>query len=179
MRHAVPVRREIGFRTIFNVLGPLCNPARATRYAVGVADPALAPKMIEVLRNTGADTAFVFHGEDGLDELTTTGPSVIYRLIDGEITHAEFTPEDFGIARVSREDLLGGDVDENRAITLGVLGGEPGPKRDIALINAAPAIVAAGLADGFTEAMALAIQTVDSGDALAVLERAVAFPNGV
>ncbi len=175
MRHAGPVRREIGIRTVFNVLGPLCNPARARRYAVGVADHALAGKMIEVLRNTGAEVAFVFHGEDGLDELTTTGPSFIYRLIDDEITHAEFTPEDFGIGRSRREDLLGGDVQENLAITRGVLHGDAGPKRDIALVNAAPAIVAAGLADGFTEGMELAIQALDSGDALAVLERAVAF----
>jgi anthranilate phosphoribosyltransferase len=175
MRHAAPVRRQLGFRTIFNVLGPLCNPARATRYAVGVADPALAHKMIEVLRNTGAETAYVFYGEDGLDELTTTCPSYIYRLVDGEITHAEFTPEDFGVSRATREDLLGGDAATNRAITLEVLGGERGPRRDIALVNAAPAIVAAGLADGFTEAMGLAIQALDSGDALAVLERAIAF----
>ncbi len=178
MRHAAPVRRSLGFRTVFNVLGPLCNPARATRYAVGVADPELAPRMIEVLRNTGADMAFVFHGEDGLDELTTTCPSYIYRLLDGEITHAEFTPEDFGVARAAPEDLLGGDVETNRDITLGILRGEPGPKRDIALVNAAPAIAAAGLADGFTEAMQLAIQALDSGEALAVLDRAVAFSHG-
>ncbi len=179
MRHAGPIRREIGIRTVFNVLGPLCNPARARSYAVGVADPNLAGKMIEVLRNTGAEMAFVFYGEDGLDELTTTGPSFIYRLIDGEITHAEFTPEDFGIRRAKLDDLLGGDVAENKAITLDVLAGVPGPKRDIALINAAPAIVAAGLADGFTEAMELAIQSLDSGDAMAVLERAVAFSREV
>ena len=107
--------------------------------------------------------------------LTTTGPSSIYRLIDGEITHAEFTPEDFGIARATHDQLLGGDAAENRAITMSILNGERGPKRDIALVNAAPAIVAAGLADGFTEGMELAIQALDSGDALAVLERAAAF----
>lgn len=175
MRHAAPVRRQLGFRTVFNVLGPLCNPARATRYAVGVADPALAHKMIEVLRNTGAETAYVFYGEDGLDELTTTCPSYIYRLVDGEITHAEFTPEDFGVGRAKHEDLLGGDAATNRAITLDVLNGVRGPQRDISLVNAAPAIVAAGLADGFTEAMGLAIQALDSGDARAVLDRAVAY----
>lgn len=175
MRHAASVRRQLGFRTVFNVLGPLCNPARATRYAVGVADPAMARKMIEVLRNTGAETAYVFYGEDGLDELTTTCPSYIYRLVDGEITHAEFTPEDFGVSRATHQDLLGGDAATNRTITLEVLNGQRGPRRDIALVNAAPAIVAAGLADGFTEAMGLAIQALDSGDALAVLERAISF----
>jgi anthranilate phosphoribosyltransferase len=175
MRHAGPVRRELGIRTVFNILGPLSNPARATRYAIGVADPVLAEKMILVLRNTGAQTAFVVHGEDGLDELTTTGPSLIYRLLDDEITSAEFTPEDFGIRRAKPEDLLGGDVEENVAITLDVLDGASGPKRDISLINAAPAIVASGLADGFTEAMELAVQSLDSGQAMAVLERVRGF----
>ncbi len=175
MRHAAPVRRELGVRTIFNVLGPLCNPARARRYAMGVAHPDLAGRMIEVLRNTGAEMAFVFYGEDGLDELTTTCPSYIYRLIEGEITHAEFTPEDFGVGRSVLADLKGGDATENKAITLGILEGMPGPRRDIALVNAAPAIAAAGIADGFTEAMQLAIQALDSGEALAVLERAVDF----
>lgn len=179
MRHASEVRRDLGFRTIFNVLGPLCNPARATRYAVGVADPGLALKMVEVLRNTGAETAFVFHGEDGLDELTTTSPSSIYRLLGGEITLAEFTPEDFGVRRATPEELLGGEPAENRDITLRILNDEPGPKRDIALVNAAPAIVASGLADGFTEAMGLAIQSLETGNALAVLEAVVGFTQSV
>lgn len=175
IRHAVPVRRQLGIRTIFNVLGPLCNPARARHYALGVADPAMARRMIETLRNTGATTAFVFHGEDGLDELTTTGPSIIYRLIDGEITHAEFTPEDFGVGRTTLAELKGGDVETNVAITLDILDGAPGPHRDIALVNAAPAIVVAGLADGFTEAMQLATQSVDGGEARSVLDRVLAF----
>ena len=117
----------------------------------------------------------MFHGEDGLDELTTTGPSYIYRLRDGEITHAEFTPEDFGVARATLDDLLGGEADENAAITRGILEGVRGPKRDIAVVNAAPVIVAAGLADGFTEAVTLATEAIDSGDAAMVLERALAF----
>lgn len=179
MRHAAAVRRALGFRTVFNVLGPLCNPARATGYAIGVAEPGLAGTMVEVLRNTGAETAFVFYGHDGLDELTTTRASYIYRLVDGEITHAEFTPEDFGVSRAEPADLVGGDVETNRTITLDILGGVRGPRRDIAMVNAAPAIVAAGLADGFTEAMALAIQAIDSGDALGVLERVVAFSQQV
>jgi anthranilate phosphoribosyltransferase len=175
MRHAAPVRRALGIRTVFNFLGPLCNPARAKRLAVGTSDHRMARLMIEVLSDQGAEIAFVFHGEDGLDELTTTGPSYIYRLRDGEITHAEFTPEDFGVARAKLEDLRGGNGEENAAITRAVLAGERGPRRDIALVNAAPALVAAGLADGFSEAMALAEMAVDSGDAAMVLERAVAF----
>ncbi|MCP3993635.1 MAG: anthranilate phosphoribosyltransferase [bacterium] len=175
MRHAGPVRRQLGFRTVFNFLGPLCNPADAKRYALGVSDPRMASLMIEVLANLGAESAFVFYGEDGLDELTTTGPSFIYRLRRGEITHAEFTPEDFGVERARLEDLLGGDAAENMAITRAILDGESGPKRDIALVNAAPAIVAAGLADGFAGAMELATASVDTGNAKTVLERAIAF----
>jgi anthranilate phosphoribosyltransferase len=135
----------------------------------------MAGLMIEVLRDRGAEFAFVFHGEDGLDELTTTGPSYIYRLRDGEITHAEFTPEDFGVERAALDDLLGGDADENAAITVGILEGVRGPKRDIAVVNATPAIVAAGLADGFTEAVTLATEAIDSGDARVVLERSLDF----
>lgn len=175
MRHAGPVRRQLGFRTVFNFLGPLCNPAQAKRYALGVSDPRMAELMISVLTNLGAESAFVFYGEDGLDELTTTGPSFIYRLRDGEITHAEFTPEDFGVARATIDQLLGGDPAENVAITRSILEGNAGPKRDIALVNAAPAIVVAGLANGFSDAMALATESVDTGSALAVLEKAVAF----
>lgn len=177
MRHAAPVRRQLGFRTVFNFLGPLCNPAQAKRYALGVSDPRMAELMITVLANLGAETAFVFYGEDGLDELTTTGPSFIYRLRDGEITHAEFTPEDFGVPRSGIEHLRGGNAAENVAITRSILQGAAGPKRDIALVNAAPAIVVAGLASGFAEAMILAVESVDSGNAMSVLQRSVAFSN--
>jgi anthranilate phosphoribosyltransferase len=175
MRHAVQVRKDIGVRTVFNFLGPLANPARATRQTIGVSDHKMAERMIQVLQNLGTEYAFVFHGTDGLDELTTTGPSYIYRLRDDEVTHAEFTPEDFGVPRASLADFRGGDAATNVDITLAVLGGEPGPARDIALVNAAPAIVVSGLADGFLEAMDLAVQAVDSGDALGVLERGVAM----
>lgn len=175
MRFAGPVRRQLGFRTVFNFLGPLCNPARARRYALGVSDPRMAELMIQVLQNLGAVSAFVFYGEDGLDELTTTGPSFIYRLRDGEITHAEFTPEDFGVRRARLEDLLGGDPATNVTITREILAGEQGPKRDITLINAAPAVVAAGLAEGFVDAVALAADSIDSGRAAAILESAVRF----
>ncbi len=177
MRHAGPVRRQLGFRTVFNFLGPLCNPARARRYALGVSDPRMAELMIQVLQNLGAVSAFVFYGEDGLDELTTTGPSFIYRLRDGEITHAEFTPEDFGVERAHLEDLLGGDPATNVAITRAILAGQEGPKRDITLVNAAPAIVAGGLAEGFVDAVALAADAIDSGRAAAVLESALRFSN--
>lgn len=173
MRHAAPVRTELGIPTVFNFLGPLANPAGATRQAIGVSDHRMAEKMIGVLQNLGSEYAFVFYGEDGLDELTITGPSYIYRLRYGEITHAEFTPEDFGVGRGRLEDLQGGDAETNAAITRAILGGDAGPTRDIALLNAAPAIVVAGLAHGFEEAVALAAEAIDSGAAARVLDRVV------
>lgn len=175
MRHAGPVRSSLGIRTVFNFLGPLTNPAGASRLSVGTSDPRMASLMVEVLRNRGAERAFVFYGEDGLDELTTTGPSFIYRLRDGEVTTAEFTPEDFGVRRSTIDELRGGSAEENTEILLGILNGRLGPRRDIAVVNAAPVIVVAGLADGFVEAVALAGEAIDSGEALAVLDRALAF----
>lgn len=174
MRHAAPIRSQLGIPTVFNVLGPLANPARATRQVIGVADPRMAEKMIGVLKGLGCERGFVFHGEDGLDELTTTGTSLIYRLRDGEVTHAEFTPEDFGVPRAEPGALVGGDADANAVIVRRILEGEPGPRRDIALVNAAPAIVVAGLADGFADALELAAEAVDSGRAAGVLEALVA-----
>lgn len=175
MRYAGPVRSSLGIRTVFNFLGPLTNPAGAKLLSVGTSDHAMAGLMVDVLRNRGVERAFVFHGEDGLDELTTTGPSFIYRLRDGEVTTAEFTPEDFGVRRATVDDLKGGTVGENAEILLGILDGVPGPKRDIAVVNAAPVIVVAGLADGFVEAVDLANEAINSGDARAVLDRAIAF----
>lgn len=173
MRHAGPVRRELGIPTVFNFLGPLANPAGAKRQAIGVSDPKMAERMIGVLHNLGSEYAFVYYGEDGLDEITTTGPTYIYRLRDGEVTHAEFTPEDFGVARSKSEDLQGGDAAVNAAIVRAVLGGEMGPRRDVALVNAAPALVAAGLAKGFEEGVSVAAASIDSGAAAAVLESVV------
>lgn len=174
MRHAGPVRQALGIPTVFNVLGPLANPAGARRYSVGVASQDLAEKMIEVLARLGAESAFVVHGEDGLDEVTTTGPTFILRLRNGEITHAEFTPEDFGVRRSRVSDLTGGDIDENVAILRDILEGKGGPKRDAALINASVGLVAAGLADGFVEGVSIASEAIDSGAALGILERVVA-----
>lgn len=172
MRFAGPVRRQLGIRTVFNFLGPLCNPANAGRIAVGVSDARMAPLMVEVLRNRGVESAFVFHGHEGLDELTTTGPSYIYRLEAGEITEGEWTPDDFGVEAGTLEDLLGGDAATNVEITMSILTGDNGPQRDIALMNAAPVIVAAGIAKDFPQAMAVAAKSVDSGEALRALNTA-------
>jgi anthranilate phosphoribosyltransferase len=173
MRHAAPVRKELGIPTVFNFLGPLANPAGATRQVIGVSDRRMAERMIGVLASLGSEYAFVVYGEDGLDEFTTTAPTYIYRLKNGEITTAEFTPEDLGFARSQPADLLGGDVEDNVAITRAILAGAKGPKRDVAVINAAPALVVAGLAEGFIDGLELAIDAIDSGAAAEKLERAI------
>ena len=162
MRHAASVRRELGVRTVFNFLGPLCNPAGAMM-AVGVSDARMARLMIDVLEARGLDRAFVVYGEEGLDELSISGPSRIYRLLHGEVTEAEFTPEDFGVERSSIEDIVGGNVDCNIEITRRVLAGERGPHRDVVIVNASPALVLAGLADGFVSGVELAAEAIDSG----------------
>lgn len=173
MRFAGPVRRELGVATVFNFLGPLVNPARAQRQVIGVADERMAGRMIGVLQRLGREFAFVFHGSDGLDELTTSGTSSIHRLKDGEITHADFTPSDFGVARADLGALAGGDAAENAAITRAVLDGELGPRRDISLVNAAAAIVAAGIAEGFADGIEVAAESIDSGAARRVLDDVV------
>ncbi|MCA1734912.1 MAG: anthranilate phosphoribosyltransferase [Actinobacteria bacterium] len=170
-RHAGPVRRELGIRTIFNFLGPLANPAGALRQAIGVSDPQMAERMIGVLRELGSVHSFVFSGDGGVDEIVPTGPTLIYRLQDGEVTHAEFTPEDFGVKRIELSALAGGDAAENARILRSVLAGETGLRRDAVLVNAAPALVAAGLASGFAEGVELAGHSIDSGASQEVLER--------
>jgi anthranilate phosphoribosyltransferase len=172
-RHAGPVRRELGIRTVFNFLGPLANPAGARRQAVGVSDPVMAERMIGVLERLGSIFSFVFCGAGGIDEIVPTGPTLIHRLKDGELTQAEFTPEDFGVGRVSIDQLAGGDIEENVTILRSILDGEEGPRRDAVLVNAAPALVAAEIAPGFVEAVEIARRSIDSGAARAVLDRTV------
>jgi anthranilate phosphoribosyltransferase len=179
MRFAGPVRKELGIPTVFNFLGPLANPARARRQVIGVADRDMAERMIGVLQRLGSEMALVFYGNDGLDELTTVGTSSIYRLKDGAVTHAEFTPSDFGVTPATPGDLAGGEAAENATILRGILAGESGPRRDISVINAAAAIVAAGLADGFADGIEAATESIDSGHALAVLEAAIAMSNQI
>ena len=168
MRHAGRTRTELGVRTVFNFLGPLCNPAGA-RMCVGTSDQRMARLMVDVLAARGVDRGFVVYGEDGMDEVSTVAPTRIFRLIDNEVTQAEFTPEDFGVQRAVLEDLVGGSSTDNIEILNAVLSGALGPKRDIALVNATPAIVVAGLAHGFVDAMKVATESVDSGAATQVL----------
>lgn len=173
MRHAGPTRRELGVRTVFNVLGPLANPAHVRRQALGVGARGLAPLMIRVLRDLGHERALVFYGEDGLDELTTTGPSHVFQLIDSELSDYELDPQDLGIKRASSGDLLGGTPAENARLITDVLNGEAGPRRDVVLLNAAAALIAAGRTDDWRQALAQAATSIDSRQAAGALDRLV------
>ena len=173
MRHAGPARRELGVRTVFNVLGPLANPGRVRRQALGVGAPALAPLMIRVLQDLGHERALVFYGEDGLDELTTTGPSRVFELKAGTVTEYELDPKDLGLGRSRPEDLRGGTPPENAALLQQVLDGEAGPRQDVVVLNAAAAVLAAGTADQWPQAVAVARESLDSGRAKQALSRLV------
>ncbi len=170
MKHAIGPRREIGIRTVFNILGPLTNPASATAQVLGVYDPSLTEVLALVLGNLGVKHALVVHGYDGLDEISNTGESIISELKEGKVATYMITPADCGVARAAIGDLKGGSAEENAAITLDVLKGTKGPKRDVVLMNVAAALIAADKAESFIEGMAIAAESVDSGKALAKLE---------
>jgi anthranilate phosphoribosyltransferase len=175
MRHAAPVRRELAARTIFNVLGPLTNPARARAQIVGVYSPELVPTIAGVLASLGAHRAFVVHGAGGIDELSPAGPNLVCEVVDGGVLRREIDPLDLGVERCAEDDLRGGSPAENAAAIRGVFAGEPGARRDAILLNAAGAIAAAGHADDLQEGLELARETVDSGAAASRLEELVAF----
>lgn len=175
MRHAAVVRRDLGVATVFNVLGPLTNPARPATQAVGVADARLAPVVAGVLARRGAG-ALVFRGDDGLDELTTTGPSTVWVVADGRVEQEVFDPAGLGVARATLADLRGGDAQHNAAVARTVLAGEPGAARDATLLNAAAALAAhAGDAGPLVERLRTGLQratvALDSGAARSVLDR--------
>lgn len=170
MKYAIGPRREIGARTIFNALGPLSNPAGATRQVVGVYSAALTETLAGVLGTLGAEHAFVVHGSDGLDEMTLTGPTRVSELRDGSVSTYDVSPGDFGLAQASADALKGGDADYNAEITRSILNGEEGPRRDIVLLNAAAAIVAGDKARDLNEGVQVAAEVIDSGKALEKLE---------
>jgi anthranilate phosphoribosyltransferase len=170
MGHAAPVRRELRVPTVFNFLGPLTNPARPFAQAVGCSDPRMLPLMAEVLARRGT-TASLFRGDDGLDELTTTGPSVVFEVRDGQVRETHLDPATLGLARATVEDLRGGDPAASAALALAVLSGEPGPHRDVVLLNAAAALQVAGRAASLADGLPLAAEAIDSGAAAATLER--------
>lgn len=170
MKHAVGPRREIGIRTVFNILGPLTNPANASYLVVGTYTPALTEIMAEVLGEMGARRAMVVHGLDGIDELSTLGPTQVSELRDGRVRTRQLTPEELGLERASADAIAGGSPQENAAITTAVLQGEGGPRREIVLANAAAALLTAEFADDWRDGLALARRAIDSGAAYEKLE---------
>ena len=177
MKHVGPARVELGTRTIFNLLGPLSNPAGVKRQMVGVfARPWIEP-LARVLGALGCERAWVVHGSDGLDEITTAGPTFVASLEGGKVTTFEVTPEQVGLKRATTADLKGGDAAHNAEALRGVLDGKPGPFRDVAILNAAAALVVAGKAKDIKEGAPLAVKSVDSGDAKKRLDRLVAVSN--
>jgi anthranilate phosphoribosyltransferase len=178
-RHAAPVRKELAARTVFNVLGPLTNPAGARAQLVGVYDPALVPTIAEVLARLDARRAFVVHGAFGVDELSPAGPNLVCEVVDGTVHERTIDPVDLGVARCAPEELRGGSPEQNAAVIRAVFSGEErGAKRDAILLNAAGAIAAGGHADDLREGLDAARQAVDSGAAAERLDALVAFSHG-
>ncbi len=176
MRHVGPTRVELGTRTIFNLLGPLSNPAGVKRQLVGVFSPQWVEPLAQVLKQLGSESVWVVHG-DGLDEMTTTGTTTVAALEDGKIRTFELTPEDAGLPRADPAQLKGGDGAQNAKALRAVLEGEKNAYRDIALLNAAGALVVAGKAADLKQGVALAAESIDSGRALATLEKLVEVSN--
>jgi anthranilate phosphoribosyltransferase len=170
MGHAAPVRRELRVPTVFNFLGPLTNPAKPYAQVVGVSDERMLPLMAEVLARRGV-RAKLFRGEDGLDELTTTGISTVYDVKDGSVRETHLDPSKLGVRRAKPEDLAGGDASASAAITRAILDGGQGPKRDVVLLNAGAALEVAGFAETLEEGMATAARAIDEGDARNTLDR--------
>lgn len=177
MRHAGPTRKDLGVPTVFNVLGPLANPAGVKRQVVGVADPSMAERMARVLVARGAERALVVHGDDGLDELTTTTTSSVVEVVDGEFVRTTVDPEALGFALAAPAALVGGDAATNAAVARSVLDGEPGAARDVVVLNAAAGLLAAGRVDDLPSGVAVAATAIDGGAASAALDRLVAVSN--
>lgn len=180
MKHAIGPRRELGVRTIFNLLGPLTNPAGASAQIMGVYDGDLTEILAEVLAGLGSRIAFVVHGHGGLDELTTTGSNQISLLQDGKVTTTTLNPQDLGFSPARPEDLHGGDATQNATITRNILAGaDTSPRRDVVILNAAAALVAGGKAKTLPEGITLASQSIDNKAALQILKNLVAFTQKV
>jgi anthranilate phosphoribosyltransferase len=175
MKHVGPVRRALGVRTVFNLLGPLANPAPVKQQVLGVFDPALVPMMAEALLKLGTEAALVVCGEGGLDELSLSGPSRVSQVKKGRVEHFTVSPEDFGLPRAPLETLKGGDKEANARIVEAILRGERSPRRDIVVMNAGAALVISGHAGSWREGAAQAAAVIESGRALETLEKIRAF----
>ncbi|MDQ3955683.1 MAG: anthranilate phosphoribosyltransferase [Actinomycetota bacterium] len=179
MRHAGPPRRELGVATIFNFLGPLTNPAGARRQALGVADARMVDRMVETLARLGSERVLAFHGSDGLDELTLSGPSRVVDLDPDGTTSWELDPRDLGYGLAGLDEVAGGTAADNADHIRSVLGGKKGPRRDIVELNAAAGLVAAGVASDMSDGTTRASQAIDSGAAAGALERLIEVSNAV
>ncbi|HMK49123.1 MAG TPA: anthranilate phosphoribosyltransferase [Thermodesulfovibrionales bacterium] len=179
MKYAIGPRREMSIRTIFNILGPITNPAGAGRQLLGVFAGKLTDTLAQVLGNLGAVDAIVVHGEDGLDEVSLSGKTRVARYRKGKVESFQIQPEDFGIWKNSLDSIKGGDKQENAAITLAILNGEGGPRRDIVLMNSAVALIAADRTEDFKSALGMAADSIDSGAALKKLEEVKKVSNAL
>jgi anthranilate phosphoribosyltransferase len=177
MKNVGPTRVELGTRTIFNLLGPLSNPAGVKRQMVGVFSRQWIEPLAQVLKNLGSESVWVVHGSDGLDEITTSGPTHVAALENGEIRTFEIAPEDVGMKRVKPDALRGGDAKQNAQAMADVLKGHKGPYRDVAVLNAAAALIVAGRAKDLKQAVAVAAKSIDSGEAEGRLDRLIAVSN--
>jgi anthranilate phosphoribosyltransferase len=177
MKHVGPTRVELGTRTIFNLLGPLSNPAGVKRQMVGVFSKQWVEPLAHVLKNLGSERAYVVHGSDGLDEITTSGPTTVAALENGTVRVFEINPEDVGLARAKPEALRGGDAEANATALKTVLEGKKSPYRDIAVFNAAAALVVAGVAKDLKAGVALAQKSIESGEAEGCLDRLIVVSN--
>lgn len=171
MKYAQPVRRELKMRTVFNLLGPLSNPAKAQYQVIGAPSPNAARLMAEALSELGTVHSYVVHGQDGLDEVSTTSATDVYEVWSGRLEKHVWSPEDFGVTKAGLDALVGGDAADNAQITTRILQGEHGSRRDIVLVNSAAGLMAAGICDSHADAMVRASASIDSGNALQVLKK--------
>lgn len=177
MKYVAPVRKELGIRTVFNILGPLSNPAGANMELMGVYDEALVDPLARVLSNLGVKRGMVVYGQDQLDEISLSAPTTVCEVKDGSYTSYVITPEELGLTRCQKADLVGGTPQENAEITRAILAGEKGPKRDAVLLNSAAALKIAGKVSDLKAGIALAAETIDSGAAKAQLEQFIRLTN--
>ena len=177
MKNVGPTRVELGTRTIFNLLGPLSNPASVKRQMIGTFSKQWVEPMAQVLKNLGSESIWVVHGSDGLDEITTAGPTSVAALENGTIRTFQVTPEDAGVTRAKPEALLGGDAEHNAKTLLDVLKGKPGPFRDVSILNAAAALIVAGKAKDLRQGATLAARSIETGEAEGRLDRLIAVSN--
>lgn len=177
MKYVAPVRRELGIRTIFNVLGPLSNPAGANLQVMGVFDESLVVPLAQVLKNLGLKNAMVVYGQDKLDEISMSAKTTVCELKNGEFLEYEIEPEQFGLVKCKKEDLVGGSKEENAQITLDILNGAKGPKTDAVLLNAGAGLYVAGKVESMMEGVSLAKELIETGKAKELLERFVRYSN--